>query len=99
MESQAARLLTPILFALGAFALTLWAPQVFNDGDTWWHVAAGRLMIARHAVIATDPFSFWMQGKPWFAHEWLAEVLLGGAFDLAGWAGVALVVALAAGAA
>jgi hypothetical protein len=35
--------------------------------------------------------------KPWFAHEWLAEVLLGGAFNLAGWAGLALVIALAAG--
>ncbi|MFL5298116.1 MAG: hypothetical protein ACJ798_17200 [Phenylobacterium sp.] len=81
------------------FALTLWLPQVFNDGDTWWHVAAGRLMIARGEVLATDPFSFTMAGRPWMTHEWLSEVLFGGAFNLGGWGGVQLLTALAAGAA
>lgn len=89
---------TPALSALGVFALTLWAPQVLNDGDSWWHVAAGRLMIARHAILTTDPFSYTFAGAPWFTHEWLSEVLLAGAFNLAGWGGVLLMTALAAGA-
>ncbi len=93
------RPLIPLAFALAAFAVTLWAPQVFNDSDTFWHVAAGRLMIARHAVLATDPFSYTFAGRPWMTHEWLSEVLLAGAFNLAGWGGVALVTALCAGAA
>ncbi len=86
------------LFALGVFALTLWAPGPLNDADSWWHVAAGRLMIVRHAVLTTDPFSYTMAGAPWFAHEWLSEVLMGGVFNLAGWGGVLLLTALAAGA-
>lgn len=99
MDSSAvARRLTPAAFALTVFAFTLWAPQVFNDSDTWWHVAAGRLMIARHTVLTTDPFSWTMVGAPWFTQEWLSEVLMGGAFNLAGWSGVALLTALAAGA-
>lgn len=96
--SADARRLTTAAFALAVFAFTLWAPQVFNDSDTQWHVAAGRLMIARHAVLTADPFSWTMAGAPWFTQEWLSEVLMGGAFNLAGWSGVALLTALAAGA-
>jgi len=78
-------------------ALAACSVRVLNDADTWWHVAAGRLMIARHAVVHTDPFSYTALGAPWHAHEWLAQVLLGGAFNLAGWSGVVLLTAAAAG--
>jgi hypothetical protein len=82
---------------LVAFSAALWAPQVLGDGDSWWHVAAGRLMIARHALITTDPFSYTWAGRPWLDHEWLAQVMLGGAFDAGGWSGVMLLTAGAAG--
>lgn len=82
---------------LTAFAAALWAPQVLNDGDSWWHVAAGRLMIASHGLIDTDPFSYTFAGRPWLNHEWLADVLFGAAFNLAGWGGVMLLTAIAAG--
>lgn len=95
----ARRPLIPLAFALGVFAITLWAPQTFNDGDTFWHVAAGRLMIAGRAVLAADPFSYTFAGRPWMTHEWGAEVLFAAAYDLMGWAGVALLTALCAGAA
>ena len=98
MSSSAdARRLTTAAFAVVVFAFTLWAPQVFNDSDTWWHVAAGRLMITRGQVLTSDPFSWTMAGAPWFTQEWLSEVVMGGAFSLAGWSGVALLTALAAG--
>jgi len=90
--------LTVALFTLAVMALALWAPAVLGDGDTLVHVAAGRLMIARHALLTTDPFSYTKAGAPWFAHEWLAEVLEGAAFNLAGWGGVLALTALAAGA-
>ncbi|HEY5107762.1 MAG TPA: hypothetical protein VII73_13500 [Caulobacteraceae bacterium] len=80
-----------------AFTAALWAPQVLNDGDSWWHVVAGRLMIARHGLINTDPFSYTFAGRPWLNHEWLADALFGGAFNLAGWSGVMLLTACAAG--
>jgi hypothetical protein len=70
---------------------------VLNDGDTLWHVAAGRLMIARRAVIHSDPFSYTFAGAAWHTHEWLAQILLGGAFGLGGWSAVVILTAAAAG--
>src|SRR5580700_2177547 len=74
---------TPALVALGIFALTLFAPQVLNDGDTWSHLATGDWILAHGAVPSVDPFSFTMAGAPWSAHEWLAELLLALAFRAA----------------
>jgi len=90
------RSVTPWVAAL-LVALAACSAKVLSDADTWWHVAAGRLMIARRAVLHADPFSYTAAGAPWHTHEWLAQVLLGGAFNLAGWGGVILLTAAAAG--
>jgi hypothetical protein len=79
-------------------ALVSFAPQILDDADTFWHIAAGRWMIAHGAVPATDPFSFTFGGQPWLAHEWLSEVLMAGAWLAAGWSGVMLLTGLAVGA-
>jgi hypothetical protein len=86
----------PAVVAVLAVLVSL-STRVLNDGDTWWHVAAGRMMIARRAVLTTDPFSWTVHGQPWFTHEWLSEVLFGGAFNLAGWSAVVALTAAAAG--
>ncbi|MBB4198169.1 hypothetical protein CCR94_10970 [Rhodoblastus sphagnicola] len=87
-------LIAPLL----ALALTLASPAVLNDGDTWWHIAAGQWILAHRAVPTTDIFSFSAPGIYWNAHEWLAEILFAGAFKVAGWSGaVALTGALVAG--
>ncbi len=78
-------------------AMVAMSPKVLNDGDTWWQIAAGRMMIAQHALLRTDPFSYTFHGAPWFTYEWLSEVLLGGAFNLAGLSGVVILTAAAAG--
>ncbi len=85
--------------ALAIFAFTLFSQTVFSDGDTNWQVAAGRWMIAHHAVPAGDPFSFTVPGRRWVTHEWLSEVLLGLAFAAAGWSGVVILTGAAASAA
>jgi hypothetical protein len=92
----ALRGLTPAVAAVLAVLVAL-SPPVLNDGDTWWHVAAGRMMIAGRTVLTTDPFSWTVHGQPWFTHEWLSEVLFGAAFNLAGWSGVMVLTAVAAG--
>lgn len=92
----ALRGVAPAVAGLLAFLAAL-SPKVLNDGDTWWHVRAGRIMIAQHGVLTTDPFSYTFRGAPWFTHEWLSEVLLGGAFNLGGWSGVVILAAAAAG--
>ena len=81
-----------VLLAVAAFS-----PRVFIDGDTNWHVAAGRWILAHHTVPTTDPFSFTFAGKPWIAHEWGSEVLMALAYFAAGWSGVVLLIGLSAG--
>jgi hypothetical protein len=46
------------------------------DGDTLWHIAAGRHMLAEHSILTHDIFSHTVFGKPWTAHEWLSEIIM-----------------------
>lgn len=84
--------------ALAAFAVTAFAPQVLNDGDTFLHIAAGRRMLADHAILFSDPFSFTKFGAPWNAHEWLAEITMAFAYQTGGWSGLIAMFAVAAAA-
>jgi len=86
-----------LIAPLMALALALTSPAVFNDADTWWHLAAGQWIIAHGAIPTTDVFSFSAAGRVWHAHEWLTEVLFAGAFRLFGWSGLAALSGLAAG--
>jgi hypothetical protein len=97
--AAAARLAAVAVPALLALALVLFAPQVLNDGDTWWHVAAGNWMLDHHQVVRADPFSLTFAGKPWHAHEWLAEIAMALAWRAAGWSGVVILGGVAAAAA
>jgi hypothetical protein len=90
------RSVAPPAAAALAFFVAL-STRVLNDGDSCWHVAAGRLMIARRAVIHSDPFSYTFAGAAWHTHEWLAQILLGGAFGMGGWSAVVILTAAAMG--
>lgn len=65
------------------------------DGDTFWHIATGHLILRNGSVPQVDPFSHTMAGAPWTAHEWLAEVILAAAHQAGGWPVVVAVTALA----
>src|ERR1700693_3693635 len=47
------------------------------DDDIGWHIRTGELILATHSLPRTDPFSSTMQGQPWFAWEWVYDLLLG----------------------
>jgi hypothetical protein len=47
------------------------------DPDIGWHIRSGEQILATHSLPRTDPFSSTMQGQPWFAWEWLYDILLG----------------------
>ena len=49
----------------------------FRDSDAGWHIRNGERMLQSGTLPHTDPFSFVMQGKPWFAWEWLSDVVVG----------------------
>lgn len=80
----------PLALAMLVFVVSSWSPQVLADPDSYWHVAAGRWILAHGTVPTHDVFSFTMPGQPWTAHEWLAEVLMALAHRWAGFGGVTL---------
>ena len=45
------------------------------DGDTGWHIRAGEFILDTGAVPRTDLFSYSKAGAPWYAWEWLADVV------------------------
>src|SRR5262249_30284201 len=58
------------------------------DSDTGWHIRTGEWILQSGTVPREDLFSYTMQGRRWFAWEWLSDVLIAGAYHAAGLAGV-----------
>lgn len=86
----------PLIMALLAYAyLLLNGRLLLRDGDTYWHVAAGRWILEHGTVPLVDHFSHTMPGAPWTAHEWLAEVIFALVQHAGGWTFVVAIAALA----
>jgi hypothetical protein len=49
---------------------------LLRDSDIGWHIRNGQLILQTHAITRTDPFSSTMAGQPWFAWEWLYDILI-----------------------
>lgn len=77
---------------LAAFARPAALQALLFDGDTGWHIRTGQLVLASGSVPRVDGFSFTRAGQPWFAWEWLSDVLFA---VLYGWRGISAVAALA----
>lgn len=45
------------------------------DPDLWWHITAGRWIVANHAIPHVDYWNMFGAGKPWRAYSWLIEIL------------------------
>lgn len=71
------------------------AQGLFRDSDTGWHVLNGEAILNTATLPRVDNFSYTHGGQPWFAWEWMSDVLLGGAHRIAGLSGVALLAAFA----
>ncbi|MCX6544259.1 MAG: hypothetical protein NTV05_07560 [Acidobacteria bacterium] len=76
-------LFTVMTLLVLAFALS----GTFADPDLWGHVRFGQDILASHSIPRQDPYSF-TSDRPWINHEWLAEVLMAGAYGVAGSAGL-----------
>ena len=76
-------LLAALVLMVLAFALS----RTAADPDLWGHVRFGQDILAAHAIPRQDPYSF-TSDQPWINHEWLAEVLMAGAYGIAGSAGL-----------
>ena len=80
----------------GLFCITLFVfscatigGMLIRDGDTFWHIQAGAIIIEQGALITQDTFSHTAFGQPWTSHEWLAEIIMAGLHEIAGLEGVA----------
>ncbi len=67
------------------------------DGDIWWHLAAGREMVARGALLFADPFSAGAAGRAWTDVHWLFQLLAFGVHSYAGLFGLVLMKCAALG--
>jgi hypothetical protein len=65
--------LMPIAYLFGTLG---GAKSLLNDCDTGWHIRTGEWILANGAVPRHDPFSYSKSGEPWFAWEWLSDVVL-----------------------
>ncbi len=73
--------------------------KLFRDSDAGWHIRIGEAILVSGEFPRTDPYSFSRAGQPWFAWEWLSDVVTGMIDRALGLRGVALFygVAIAAG--
>jgi len=67
----------------------------FRDSDSGWHIRTGEMILRSGSLPHSDPFSFTRAGQPWFAWEWLSDVLMGAVHQTAGLSGIAMLYGLA----
>jgi hypothetical protein len=70
---------------------------IFADGDTGWHIRTGDWILAHGMVPTKDLFSYTKPGQPWFAWEWLWDVLFSSIHSVFGLAGVGFATVLLLG--
>lgn len=62
----------------------------FDDPDMWWHLKMGEVIWTTHTIPTTDLFSYTTNHHAYVAHEWLAQVLIYGAYRYGGYSGLML---------
>ncbi|MEJ2564015.1 MAG: hypothetical protein P8Z42_15240 [Anaerolineales bacterium] len=71
-------------------AIFTMAVRISIDSDTWWHLAAGKVIVETGEIIREDPFSLTRQGQPWNYPGWLAQIILYGTYEWLGYQGLIL---------
>jgi len=82
------------LVLLATLSFSALSTRLLGDAGTGWHIRTGQLIVTGRGIPHTDPFSSTMQGKPWFAWEWLYDVVLGSLDSCCGLNGVVWLTAL-----
>ena len=98
-----ARVLVPSLSDLFFLAILLWLfmsagaagwEGLLGDADAGWHIRTGEYILDHHTVPRHDLYSFSKPDAPWYAWEWLTDVLYGGLHRVAGLKGIVLLAAV-----
>jgi hypothetical protein len=103
LASRWARVLIPSLSDLFFLAVLVWLfmssgaagwQGLLADADVGWHIRTGEYILDHHAVPHVDLYSFSKPGAPWYAWEWLTDVIDGGLHRVAGLKGIVLLAAV-----
>jgi hypothetical protein len=102
LENRWARLAIPSLADLFFLAVLAWLfvsgsngwSGLLADADAGWHIRTGEYILDHHAVPRHDLYSFSKPDAPWYAWEWLTDVIDGGLHRWAGLKGVVLAAAV-----
>jgi hypothetical protein len=73
MPSVSDLLFVALLLSLSCGAM---GRLLLRDAGTGWHIRNGQLMLQTHSITRADPFSASMSGQPWYAWEWLYDILI-----------------------
>jgi len=76
---------------MGIFAM---AARFSVGSDTWWHLAAGRMILEKGQILQIDPFSYTRAGAEWHYPGWLAEIGLYAVYQILGAGGLNILTAL-----
>lgn len=92
------RLLVPSFSDLFFLATLAWLfmgtygwSGLLADGDVGWHIRTGEFILDHGSVPHQDLYSYSKPGAPWYAWEWLADVMDAALFRAFGLKGVVLV--------
>lgn len=85
-QSAGGRLMFVILLLL----VVLMAARTPLDSDVWWHLRSGQVTVETGRPLLVDIFSYTREGQAWVNHSWLAQVILYGLYQLAGYSGLVL---------
>jgi hypothetical protein len=66
----------------------------FDDPDLWWNLKAGEVIWTTHTIPVTDLFSYTTNHHAVIPHEWLAQVVIYGAYRWDGYSGLMLLLCL-----
>ena len=85
-----------LIFIILLIAMTggILAPRLLGDASIGWHIRNGELMLHAHSITCADPFSVTMNGAPWYAWEWLYDIVIAGIHHWSGLNGVVFFTAL-----
>ena len=64
-----------LMLLMAVLAFVLCCQEMF-DGDTWWHLRAGRLILETWQIPRVDTFTYESVSRPWIDLHWLFQIVL-----------------------
>jgi hypothetical protein len=102
MLTQSARGRVALAAACVAFTFVYLTTAIFfrnsflNDPDTFLHISVGNWILQHGRFPFVDQFSYTAFGNPWFATDWISELIFASLYKASQWRGVTEIVAVTA---